>query len=218
MADPRMRQCQHCGQKFVLSVGQSRRDTESRRYQVFCSRDCFHASRRKPPEETAPRNDAECRGCGGMFARTLSPYCTPQCRDLVRKLRRAKIPRQCPECGSVFTPEIGSRFRVYCSIKCGRRAAKRVGRNNGKARIRAQATESVDFNKVFDRDGWRCQLCGRSTPRRLRGTIKPNAPELDHIVPISKGGAHSYLNTQCACRECNGSKGAISKGQHLLFG
>lgn len=78
------------------------------------------------------------------------------------------------------------------------------------------AYEYVNPFKVFERDGWRCQICGKPTPRSRRGTLHPNAPELDHIVPISKGGPHAYANTQCACRACNIEKGdrfALGQGQ-----
>ena len=61
---------------------------------------------------------------------------------------------------------------------------------------------------VFDRDGWRCRACHRSTPPELRGTFEDRAPELDHVVPLSKGGDHSMENTQCLCRACNMKKGA----------
>ena len=66
--------------------------------------------------------------------------------------------------------------------------------------------ESVDPFKVFDRDGWVCQMCGVPTPRELRATWEDNAPELDHIIPLSKGGPHTYKNTQCSCRKCNQRK------------
>lgn len=59
---------------------------------------------------------------------------------------------------------------------------------------------------VFQRDGWRCRFCGIDTPESLRGTHEHNAPELDHIVPLARGGQHSYDNTQCLCRACNGFK------------
>lgn len=55
-------------------------------------------------------------------------------------------------------------------------------------------------------DSWVCQICGRKTPQQLRGHNKPSSPELDHIIPISKGGAHTPSNLQCACRRCNGIK------------
>mgnify|MGYP001967735241 CR=1 FL=1 len=58
------------------------------------------------------------------------------------------------------------------------------------------------------RDNWVCQACGRSTPRSLRGTIDPCAPEIDHITPLSKGGPHTANNVQLLCRRCNGAKGA----------
>jgi 5-methylcytosine-specific restriction endonuclease McrA len=63
--------------------------------------------------------------------------------------------------------------------------------------------EPVSKRKVFERDGWKCQICGISTPEAKRGTIDDDAPELDHIIPLAKRGDHSYRNTQCACRRCN---------------
>ena len=59
---------------------------------------------------------------------------------------------------------------------------------------------------VFRRDGWKCQHCGSATPENLRGTLFENAPVLDHILPVSHGGAHTMANTQCLCWKCNGFK------------
>ena len=77
--------------------------------------------------------------------------------------------------------------------------------------------ETVDPLGVFERDGWRCQLCGARTPKERRGTYHDRAPELDHILPLSKGGEHSYANTQCACRRCNHGKGAEPMGQTMFW-
>lgn len=72
--------------------------------------------------------------------------------------------------------------------------------------------------KVFQRDGWRCQLCGKKLNPKHRGTYKDDAPELDHIIPWAAGGEHSYRNTQLACRKCNEEKGSEEMGQLRLFG
>lgn len=67
------------------------------------------------------------------------------------------------------------------------------------------AIEQVDRRVVFQRDGYRCQLCGCETSGRHPA---PQSPTLDHIVPLARGGDHSYANTQCACFRCNVRKGA----------
>ncbi|WP_369598523.1 HNH endonuclease [Sinorhizobium meliloti] len=83
--------------------------------------------------------------------------------------------------------------------------------------LRAAYVERVDPIKVFDRDKWKCQICGVKTPRKLRGTMDDRAPELDHVMPLSLGGAHSYMNTQCACRKCNREKSDTLPAQIGLF-
>jgi 5-methylcytosine-specific restriction endonuclease McrA len=103
----------------------------------------------------------------------------------------------------------------FCSKKCTHRARDRilVARRRG----RYVEGERVDPIKVFERDGWRCRECRCSTPRKLRGTTDPSAPELDHIVSVADGGEHSYRNTQLLCRRCNGEKGRASRGQLVLI-
>jgi 5-methylcytosine-specific restriction endonuclease McrA len=59
---------------------------------------------------------------------------------------------------------------------------------------------------VLERGGWRCYLCGEATPQELRGSTDLSAPEVDHIVPLARGGSHSMLNAACACRGCNLAK------------
>ncbi|MCA0032740.1 HNH endonuclease [Mesorhizobium sp. B263B2A] len=97
----------------------------------------------------------------------------------------------------------------------GQLAALRKAR---KLRLRGVTVETVNPIAVFDRDKWRCQLCGVKTPRKLRGKNQPTSPELDHILPLAVGGEHSYRNTQCACRSCNLAKSSKPLGQTRLFG
>jgi 5-methylcytosine-specific restriction endonuclease McrA len=49
---------------------------------------------------------------------------------------------------------------------------------------------------VFARDQGRCQYCGRS------------AENLDHVLPRSRGGTHTWENVVAACRTCNTRKGS----------
>jgi 5-methylcytosine-specific restriction endonuclease McrA len=130
--------------------------------------------------------------------------------------------RTCQECGKQYTGETtGGRASVYCSPECHGEAAKRHRRTAKAARRarkgKAGKVERIDPIKVFDRDNWRCGICGCKTHKGKRGSYHPRAPELDHIVAIANGGRHSWDNVQCACRECNGRKGATDYGQLKLF-
>lgn len=126
--------------------------------------------------------------------------------------------RLCKTCGGAFKPANG---RVkYCSHACVRRSpSRRAEKQQRKAMKRgANGGEAFLDIEVLERDKWTCQLCGIKTPKSKRGTYAPNAPELDHIVPISKGGLHTRINTQCACRQCNSLKADKPLGQLLLVG
>ena len=61
--------------------------------------------------------------------------------------------------------------------------------------------------RVFEDCGWSCASCNISTPIELKGSIDDRAPELDHIVPLSRGGDHVRANVRLLCRLCNRLKG-----------
>ncbi len=56
--------------------------------------------------------------------------------------------------------------------------------------------------EVFKRDGYTCQICGRS-PACTPGLEL----EVDHREPFSTGGADSLENYQTLCQRCNRGKG-----------
>jgi 5-methylcytosine-specific restriction endonuclease McrA len=57
-----------------------------------------------------------------------------------------------------------------------------------------QTRVSVSRRSVFLRDGHRCQYCGGQ------------AENIDHVVPRSRGGEHSWENVVACCRRCNTRK------------
>jgi 5-methylcytosine-specific restriction endonuclease McrA len=54
----------------------------------------------------------------------------------------------------------------------------------------------VNRREVFKRDHHQCQYC--DSTHRLT---------LDHVIPLSKGGSHSWDNVVTACEPCNQRKG-----------
>lgn len=52
---------------------------------------------------------------------------------------------------------------------------------------------------IFKRDNFTCQYCGRMPPDVIL--------EIDHIIPVVKGGDNSITNLVTSCRDCNRGKG-----------
>ena len=76
-----------------------------------------------------------------------------------------------------------------------------------RVRMKNAFVEPVDYLTVFEKNNWICQLCNRPVSK-LRDKRLVDIASLDHIIPISKGGEHSYANTQLAHLSCNLIKGA----------
>ena len=61
-------------------------------------------------------------------------------------------------------------------------------------RVPFRASAPLSRRAVFARDGHRCQYCGRA------------AENLDHVVPRSRLGPHTWDNVVASCRSCNSRK------------
>lgn len=69
-----------------------------------------------------------------------------------------------------------------------------------------RATVPLTRKAVFARDGGRCVYCAAP------------ATSLDHVVPRSRGGSHSWDNVVSACARCNhvkADRGVAELGWHL---
>lgn len=64
---------------------------------------------------------------------------------------------------------------------------------------RGKVSNKMRFS-IYERDGYQCRKCGVSD--------RNASLEIDHIIPISKGGKSTYDNLQTLCHECNVKKGA----------
>jgi 5-methylcytosine-specific restriction endonuclease McrA len=186
----------------------------------FCSRACgnhhYKIRRRVLP---IPE---KCEHCGKPFGefRRGRPrrFCGASCR-----LRRIQVLEPCQKiicagCPTEFTQK--QHGQKFCSIKCQNITRWRTSTHKRRIRLRSQTTvvELIQHDDIFARDRWRCQLCGVRVLKSKRGTHDPRAPELDHIIPISRGGAHVKTNVQCACHACNMAKADKPLGQLRLFG
>ena len=61
-------------------------------------------------------------------------------------------------------------------------------------RVPFPASVPLSRRAVFTRDGQTCVYCGGS------------ATSIDHVVPRSRGGTHTWDNVVAACRRCNHTK------------
>lgn len=87
----------------------------------------------------------------------------------------------------------------------------RRGNQRRRALSRDAFVEPIDALVVFSRDKGKCGICHLPVDPKSKWHI-------DHVVPLSKGGVHSYANVQLAHARCNLSKnGRFQTGQIGLF-
>lgn len=66
-------------------------------------------------------------------------------------------------------------------------------------------------NKVFAKTDGHCHICAKKLARKNYGIIGTRgAWEVDHSIPISKGGTNHLNNFLAACISCNRAKGNTS--------
>lgn len=60
-------------------------------------------------------------------------------------------------------------------------------------------------DKLGDRDGWACGICGQPIP--VYAYPDPESASVDHIVPKALGGPDTATNLQITHLRCNQAKG-----------
>jgi hypothetical protein len=141
-------------------------------------------------------------------------------RRIGRYVSKPKIFKAtCTKCSSTFIARRNAGLHQKVCKQCtdeSKRKFRRIAKARRRAIERGVHAESIDPIKVFERAKWKCHLCGVKTIKALRGKYDALSPELEHIIPLSIGGTHTYGNVACSCRACNIKKGNKIIGQVSL--
>lgn len=123
-------------------------------------------------------------------------------------------PAHCPA-GHEFTPE-NTRYasdKRDASISRVCLACHRSRQAKRRAVTRGASADLILTPALMERDGWTCQLCGSTIPPLVRWP-DPLFGTIDHVVPLSRGGDHTWSNVQAAHLRCNMSKNAQTPDQY----
>lgn len=187
MSEPVERLCRRC--KTVKPLDSFSPETRQKKKRAWC------LGRRE-----------ECKQCTAEMVRSWRARNSERLRA-ERKLRystdaafRAGELKRAQE--RYANPEIHQRLRQR---ENARRRANPTLSNAGKKLRRAlergaSGGERVDLAVVALRDNWRCHLCGSE--------VSKTNWSLDHLVPVSRGGLHTYANVALAHFKCNARRGA----------
>lgn len=172
--------------------------------------------------DSATRKMPSCETCGGPCKTGGARFCSPKCcGENVVSVECYKCGAQCERRG-VGKKAMCDRCKEAARKQELRRRRQMYG-NSHRSRARHLGVKCSAFprNAIFERDGWRCQLCGagvlrKTTYRKRDGKIHPRSPTVDCIVPMKRGGNYEPDNCQTACFVCNSRKGARLIGQMRL--
>ena len=100
--------------------------------------------------------------------------------------------------------------KVNLAMKKSQERRKRTGKHSSGHYSRARKLglpreKGVTLKNLIQKNGLQCQICGMFCDP----TANPKSalyPSIDHIVPMHKGGGHTWDNVQLAHRICNSNK------------
>ena len=176
-----------------------------------------------------------CSVCGGVFSRyyrdvVFKEYDCPKCKEKLNEvktfrriaknyedklndlisiaIKRNNLKSTCPVCGKEF---IKGKRRKYCSNKCANKNRNRIKDN--RIDPKAIVDKDITLQSSYKKDGGVCHLCGGLCDWDdyvVRDGVVICGdwyPSIDHVIPVSKGGLHSWENVKLAHRKCNTRKG-----------
>ena len=119
------------------------------------------------------------------------------------------VERECVVCGTLFYCLKSSKKKT-CSAECSRKNHVSSDKRIPKAQI---VDRDITLNRLYKRDNGICWICGglcdfNDHAVAKSGYIYPgeNYPEIEHVIPVSRGGLHSWDNVRLAHRKCNAIK------------
>lgn len=208
--------CPVCGKRFVVTCDRLK----------YCSKECANASRRKYTTKAEQKKAERLRykqRCKERHREELEAASKARAVERDKKkaereaLRLAEVEKkrlakahECIMCGAITSRP------KYCSNQCSDKAMYRrkdlARRKNLKAN--GPIDNSITLYALSKRDHNICHICRKPCNlddyKIVDGTFIAGEeyPSIDHVVPVSRGGAHVWSNVRLAHRGCNSYKSA----------
>lgn len=118
----------------------------------------------------------------------------------------------CAQCGEGF---VSARRGVrYCSVMCRKRVGYKKKEITRRMRISKNGKThwDISIDKLIKKDRGVCHICGdrvdKNDYKHISGAYIAGLrhPSIDHIMPLSKGGTHTWDNVKLAHMGCNALK------------
>lgn len=159
----------------------------------------------------------DCKVCGkrcNEVGRRRRKYCSKRCEDKYwateyqsKKVLMNTMNVRCKECSKYFTTHVKS--RRFCSKSCGNKYHWR--KKDILRRMRIKDNGAIDYcislERLHKRDKGICHICKNKVDMNLN-TNDDMYGSIDHVIPLAKGGTHTWDNIKLSHRICNSIKGA----------
>lgn len=134
-------------------------------------------------------------------------------KKLEKERLERMIEKECVWCGGMF--KTTNAMRLTCSTECSRKRANRIKWERKESRLSKKNTIDTDITlpKLYIRDNGICHICNEPCDYNDKQITDEGHfiagetyPSIDHVIPIAKGGKHSWNNVKLAHHKCNGIK------------
>lgn len=210
--------CGFCGCSKVMGDAQRRAVAKGGRF--FCDQECsnnwksihYASPNHRPFEESRQRTRVK------REAEQAEKKKRNEAREIAKLLRPINQKTAgyvtCAECKKTIWVEQHAN-KKYCSSKCSRNAYRKTDRYKEYCRDSKRDREHkkrshgigdrITIKQLMRRYRSRCVNC-KTKCVLPEGYNQPNEANIDHILPVSKGGLHIWSNVQLLCRTCNIAK------------
>ena len=128
-------------------------------------------------------------------------------KEELESQRRAAMIHTCLVCGrETSRPK-------YCCQECANKAYNKAKETRRREKIEsAMVDNDITVEGLFRRDAGKCWLCGERcnfedyTVKAGNFIVGNWYPSIDHVIPLARGGEHSWGNVRLAHHRCNSIK------------
>ena len=183
--DPESRACTQCLEVKSLSLFHKQRGSLYGRRAICNACDYKKECEYRQKPEVRARRQARQRAANAR----LSPEKKAAKRDYLRRWKETYVPsEEQRERNRQATREWHKKNRPRMREHCRRYEAKK----------RAVTIGVVSYDRILDRDGLHCYLCNTA--------VAVSELSFDHVVPLSRDGAHTEDNIRVVHAVCNSRK------------